>query len=130
MEGLYNLCIEHVIHFENITEKMIEFTEGSASFGGITMNGCYGISVNEFAQAFVTFLETGENILDEHAKMQYLQWAKENKSYGSLGDQPHNMPREKDIPELREMFLNHRHWNVEYLFPEDTIRETDRKSVV
>lgn len=53
---------------------VFEFLSSSKHFDGFVMQGCYNISASDVRTAYEHYLATGENILDEHAKINYMLW--------------------------------------------------------
>ena len=83
-------------------EKLREFIESSSQFAGFTMNGLYGISTDEFLIAFRHFVDTGENVLDEHAEIIHLKW-----------DQNCILPKE-EIKKIESFFRKENFWNIDH----------------
>ena len=57
-----------------ICKKIKDFLEDSKYFAGVTMQGMYAMSIKDFLLAFEHYLETNENVLDEHAEITWLDW--------------------------------------------------------
>lgn len=62
------------MEIEKVGEKLEKFIEESKHCQGIAMEGCYGLGVTNFVDAFKHYLETGKNVLDEHAEIWNLGW--------------------------------------------------------
>lgn len=98
--------------------KLAEFTNSSKNFNGITMNGCYNISIENFELAYEHYLETGENVLDEHAKLTYLKWRILETMENGTEMNAHTL-LDYNINKYEKLLENNGFWNIDGFINEE-----------
>jgi len=100
-------------------EKLENFMKGSKHFAGLTMIGCYTLSIKDFLAALEYYIETGKNVLDEHAEITWAGW----KDYNKHSDYRISKYTNRKIAKLQKLFNNKGFWNVYSFYPEKKIKE-------
>lgn len=95
--------------------KLQSFLNESYTFSGIVFQGMYTMSDNVFMDAFLEYLESGENHLDEYTKFTHLGWDLGNDIIYS----------QSEIDEYKKYINNKRFWNVHALYNDIEIKEID-----
>lgn len=98
-------------------EKLEEFFKGSSTFAGVTFQGMYGMGTHNFILAFQHFIDTGENVLDEHSELMWLSWDdyREDQKYYD----------EEERKRISKLLENDGFWNVSSFMSDDRLKQIE-----
>jgi len=105
--------------------KLKDFIDGSKYCQGISMDGCYGMGSDNFESAYEHFLKTGENVLDEHAKLTWLGW-NVAKGFDDIGMHSEIKSMIMEVNHLKSVIDNTGFWNVKSFFSDEELNKIIR----